>query len=397
MTGNARHRLFEPLALRGVTLPNRIAISPMCQYSAVDGMANDWHVAHLGRFAMGGAGLVFVEATAVEARGRITHGDTGLWHEAQIAPMARVAAIIRRCGAVPAMQLAHAGRKASIQRPWEGGGPLGPEQAAAGETPWEVVGPSALPVDAGWLVPRALSAEDLAGLRDAWVEAARRALEAGFEVLEVHCAHGYLMHQFLSPLTNRRNDAYGGSLEGRCRFPLEVVSEVRAAWPEDRPLFVRISAVDDLEDGWTIDDSIAFARMLKAAGVDVVDCSSGGLAGSAVAPKAVRIPRVPGFQVPYAEAVRRGADLPTMAVGLITGPAEAEAVLAEGRADIVAIGRTALDDPNWPHHAYRALVDPADYARWPEQSGWWLERWAKLLAAVRSEPGGEGRRRTGDG
>lgn len=369
--------LFTPIDLRGVTLRNRVVLSPMCTYSARDGIADDFHLVHLGKFALGGFGLIFFEATAVQERGRITHGDLGLWHDGQVAPMRRITDFLRRHGAVPAIQLAHAGRKASMQRPWKGNGPLGKDDFEAGDLPWPVVAPSALALDEGWLVPHQLSTSEMGSLKEDWRTAALRALEAGFEVAEVHGAHGYLLHEFLSPISNRRDDAYGGDLAGRMRFPLEVAEAVRAVWPADRPLFFRISAVDGIDGGWTLDDSVTLARELKQRGVDVIDCSSGGLLGSATA---ARIPRGPGFQLPFAERVRRESEVATMAVGLILTARQAEDVLNDGVADLVAIGREALFDPNWPLHAEQALAPDERFRSWPEQYGWWLERRARGMA-----------------
>ena len=369
--------LFTPIALRGVTLRNRVVLSPMCTYSARDGIADDFHLVHLGKFALGGFGLIFFEATAVQERGRITHGDLGLWHDGQVAPMRRITDFLRRHGAVPAIQLAHAGRKASMQRPWKGNGPLGKDDFEAGDLPWPVVAPSALALDEGWLVPHQLSTSEMGSLKEDWRTAALRALEAGFEVAEVHGAHGYLLHEFLSPISNRRDDAYGGDLAGRMRFPLEVAEAVRAVWPADGPLFFRISAVDGIDGGWTLDDSVTLARELKQRGVDVIDCSSGGLLGSATA---ARIPRGPGFQLPFAERVRRESEVATMAVGLILTARQAEDVLNDGVADLVAIGREALFDPNWPLHAEQALAPDERFRSWPEQYGWWLERRARGMA-----------------
>ncbi|WP_431857628.1 NADH:flavin oxidoreductase/NADH oxidase [Azospirillum sp.] len=364
--------LFSPLRLRGTTLPNRVAVAPMCQYSAQDGVANDWHFAHLARFALGGAGLVFVEATAVTPEGRITHGDVGLWNDAQVPPLRRIADFLRAHGSVPAIQLGHAGRKGSVQRPWEGSAPLN----GAGEPPWPTVAPSALPVQADWPAPAELDAAGLDALRDAWRQAARRALAAGFEIVEVHAGHGYLLHQFLSPLANTRTDAYGGDRERRMRFPLEVVRIVREEWPADRPVFVRISAVDGIDGGVSIEDSVAFAHELKASGVDVVDCSSGGLTGPATA---ARVQRPLGFQIPFAERIRRDTGVPTMAVGLILDPEQADAVIRDGQADIVAIAREALFNPNWPLHARLAFDGNGGFGAWPEQAGWWLARREKEL------------------
>ncbi len=365
--------LFSPFTLRGVTAKNRIVVSPMCQYSAIDGIANDWHLVHLGKFAQGGAGIVMIEATAVAENGRITHGDLGLWHDGQTAPLKRIADFIREQNSVPAIQLAHAGRKASMQRPWFGNAALTADDKARGDMPWQVVAPSPIPMDAGWLTPQELTEADMATLRDQWRLATLRAAEAGYEMLEVHCAHGYLLHEFLSPLSNRRLDSYGGDREGRMRYPLDIIETVRAVWPDNLPLSVRISSVDGVDGGIEIEDSLAFVREAKARGADVIDCSSGGLMGSATAG---RIPRGYSFQVPYAEAVRTQAEIPTMAVGLILHPQQAEDVVVKGQADLVAIGREVLFDPNWPLHAQLALseADGEAFADWPKQYGWWLER-----------------------
>ena len=363
--------LFDPVELRGVRLRNRIVVSPMCQYSAQDGHVTDWHLVHLGKFAQGGAGAVFVEATAVEARGRITHGDTGIWDDAHIQGLSRISSFIKSQGAVPAIQLGHAGRKASMARPWYGNGPLTPADAERGDKAWGVVAPTERALGEGWLTPQPLSIQDLNDLKNAFGQAARRAHAAGFEIAELHAAHGYLLHSFLSPLSN------DGSLEARMRFPLEVAREVRAAWPADKPLFVRVSSIDDVEGGWSIDDTILFSKELKTAGVDVIDCSSGGILGSATAATKTLLPRVPGFQVPFAERIGKEAGIKTMAVGLVLTPQQAEEIAA--KADLVAIGREALYDPNWPLHAALALgVDP-EFAQWPQQYGWWLTRRESLL------------------
>lgn len=372
-----KSRLFSPLTLRGVTLKNRIVISPMCQYSAHDGYAEDWHLVHLGKFALGGAALILTEATAVEPRGRITHGDLGLWSDAHIPALKRISEFIKAHGAVPGMQLAHAGRKASMQRPWYGNGPLDDGDRARGEQVWDVVAPSALPMERGWLMPHELSIEEIGQLQQAWKKAALRALRAGFEVIELHSAHGYLGHEFLSPLSNQRTDRYGGDRRGRMRFTLELAELLRATWPADKPLFVRVSSVDGLEGGWTLEDTVVLAEELRALGVDVIDCSSGGLAGSATAAAAKR---GLGFQVPYAERVKRATAATTMAVGLIVSPAQAEAILQAGQADLIAIGREALNDPNWPLHARAVLEGEGDYCDWPVQYGWWLERRHRALA-----------------
>lgn len=363
--------LFTPITLRSVTAKNRIVIAPMCQYSAENGFANDWHLVHLGKFAQGGAGVVMVEATAVVAEGRITYGDVGLWSDEHVAPLRRIAAFLRGQGSVPAIQLAHAGRKASARRPWVGGAPLGADDGKRGESAWPVVAPSPIPVDDGWQKPHELSVGEMETLREKWRQAALRAREAEFDVLEIHCAHGYLMHEFLSPLSNLRTDAYGGDRAGRMRFPLEVIEAVRSAWPKELPLFVRVSSIDGLDGGVELDDSIAFAREAKARGVDAIDCSSGGLFGSATV---VRIPRGYGFQVPFAEAIRREAGIATMAVGLIVHPQQAEDILAQDKADLIAIAREALFDPNWPLHAELALTQRDKFESWPPPYGFWLEK-----------------------
>src|SRR5690242_7133689 len=365
--------LFTPLRLREVTLRNRAMLSPMCTYSATDGIAGDWHLTHLGQFALGGFGIVCVEATAVTEHGRITYGDVGLWSRAHIAPLARIAGHLRRHGAVPAIQLAHAGRKASSQRPWHGMGALtAADRAARNEPPWPTVAPTPEPMDTGWHVPQALDTSDIRALVAAWRDAAARARDAGFDIVEVHCAHGYLNHQFLSPLINKRNDAYGGDRAGRMRSPLEVAEAVRAEWPKDKPVFCRISSADGVEGGWDLDDSVAFARELKARGIDAIDCSSGGVVGSATARA---VPRGLGFQVPFAGRIRREAEIATIAVGLILTGSQAEPILRHGEADLIAVAREALYDPYWPHHAAHALgLEARGYAEWPHQYGWWLDK-----------------------
>ena len=371
--------LFDEISIRGVKARNRIVVSPMCQYSARDGHVTDWHLVHLGKFAQGGAGVVFVEATAVEKRGRITHGDTGIWDDAHIAGLKRIADFVRFQGAVPALQLAHAGRKASMARPWHGNGPLTRADLERGERAWDIVAPSGNPLGEGWLKPAPLAKQDLGLLLNSYRQATRRAQAAGFDIVEIHAAHGYFLHTFLSPLSNLRSDEYGGSLANRMRFPLEVVAAVRKEWPAEKPVFIRVSSIDDVEGGWGIEDTVAFARELKKAGVDVVDCSSGGILGSATAATRTLVPRVPGFQIPFAEKIRKEAGLMTMAVGLILTPQQAEEALAAGRCDLVAIGREALYDPNWPLHAALALGADPEFAQWPVQYGWWLTRREGLL------------------
>ncbi len=336
--------LFDPFSLRSVTFRNRIGISPMCQYSSEDGFANDWHLAHLGARAAGGAGLVMVEATAVEARGRITPQDMGIWKHAHIEPLARLARFIGSQGAVAGIQIAHAGRKASKSRPWDGDKSL--SEAEGG---WQIVGPSAIPFDAGWAVPRELSVGEIGEIQQAFRAGAVRALAAGFAVLELHGAHGYLIHSFLSPLANQRSDGYGGSFANRTRFLIETARIVREVWPEDKPLFVRLSCSDWAEGGWTIDDSVALAKLLKPEGVDLIDCSSGG--GT---PKAA-IPVGAGYQVPFAQAIRKGAGIPTAAVGMITEASQADQIVRNGEADLVLLARASLRNANWPIDAARAV------------------------------------------
>jgi 2,4-dienoyl-CoA reductase-like NADH-dependent reductase (Old Yellow Enzyme family) len=345
--------LFSPLSLRSVVLRNRIAVSPMCQYSAADGRANDWHLVHLGARAAGGAGLVLTEATAVEARGRISAADLGLWEDAQVEPLARIARFLREQGAAAGVQLAHAGRKASTRPPWEGGSPV-----PAAEGGWTPVGPSALAFSEGHPVPEALDAHGLAGVVEAFAAAARRALQAGFQVVELHGAHGYLLHEFLSPLSNRRTDRYGGSFENRTRLAREVVAAVRTAWPEPLPLLVRLSATDWVDGGWTVDESVELARDLRGLGVDLVDVSSGGLVPGA------SVPTGPGYQAAFAERLRREAGIATGAVGMITSPAQADHVVRSGQADLVLLARELLRDPHFPLRAARVLGQEGP---WPRQ------------------------------
>ena len=337
-------RLFEPLTLRGVTLRNRIGVSPMCQYSSEDGFASDWHLVHLGSRAVGGAGLVMAEATAISPEGRISPNDLGLWKDDHIPMLARVAAFVRSAGAVAAIQLAHAGRKASTPRPWDGRTPLTPEQGG-----WNVVAPSPVPFHEDGPTPRALEIAEIDAILSDFARAANRALEAGFELVELHAAHGYLAHEFLSPLTNKRTDAYGGSFDNRCRFVVEAARAIRSVWPDRLPVAARLSCVDRAPGGLTLEDSIDLARRLRDEGVDLVDASSGGAVPDATTTSG------PGFQVPFAEAIRRRAGVATAAVGLITRAEQAEAILERGQADIVLLARELLRDPYWPIHAAEAL------------------------------------------
>jgi 2,4-dienoyl-CoA reductase-like NADH-dependent reductase (Old Yellow Enzyme family) len=343
--------LFSPITLRSVILKNRIFVSPMCQYSSDDGMPDDWHLVHLGSRAVGGAALVMTEASAVSPEGRITPWDAGIWNDAQAAAWKRIAAFIRDNGAVPAMQLAHAGRKASCDKPWNGGKSLGADQGA-----WQTLGPSASAFG-NYAVPRAMTEADMEACIADFVAAAGRAQGAGFDVVEVHGAHGYLLHEFLSPLSNLRDDRHGGSLENRMRFPLAVCDAVRKAWPASLPVLVRISASDWKEGGWDLAQSVEFAQRLKAIGIDLIDCSSGGNAADQ------KIVLGPGYQVAFAESIRREAQIPTGAVGLIVNAVQAEHILATGQADAVSLARAFLRDPYWPRHAARELgLDP----HWPD-------------------------------
>jgi 2,4-dienoyl-CoA reductase-like NADH-dependent reductase (Old Yellow Enzyme family) len=346
--------LFSPFALRGVTLRNRVVVSPMCQYSSTYGFAQDWHLVHLGQFAVGGAGLVFTEATAVTPEGRISPQDLGLWKDEHIEMLARIAHFVRGQGAEMGVQLAHAGRKASTRPPWEGGGPLTP--AEGGWSP--IFAPNALPFADGYQVPVAMNQEDITCAVAAFRDGAVRALAAGMRVVELHAAHGYLMHSFLSPLSNIRNDRYGGNFESRARFVVEVVDAVRSVWPDELPLFLRLSATDWRPDGWTVEDSIALARLLGPRGVDLVDCSSGG-----VIPK-VEIPVGPGYQVELARRLRADARIPTGAVGMITAPEQADTIVRSGQADLVLLAREMLRNPHWPLHAAKAVRGDI---RWPVQ------------------------------
>jgi 2,4-dienoyl-CoA reductase-like NADH-dependent reductase (Old Yellow Enzyme family) len=347
--------LFSPLRLRGLELRNRVLVSPMCQYSSADGFASDWHLVHLGAFAVGGAALVLTEATAVAPEGRISPWDLGLWDDRHCEMLARIVRFVDAHGAAAGIQLAHAGRKASTARPWDGGGPV--DSASGG---WQPVAPSAIPFDAAHVTPRALTAGDLAAVVKAFGAAAQRALDVGCKTVEIHAAHGYLLHEFLSPLSNSRDDRYGGSLENRSRLLREVVGAVRAVWPERLPLLLRISATDWAEGGWSVDESVALARSVKGLGVDLVDCSSGGLVPA-------RVPAAAGYQVPFSEQIRREAGVATAAVGLISQPEQADAIVRSGQADAVFLARELLRNPRWPIDAAKKLGHPApvppQYAR----------------------------------
>ena len=370
-----RPLLFAPLRLRGLTLKNRIMISAMAMYSSSGGFSSDFHLVHLGRFALGGAGLIMTEATSVTEDGRITPGCNGLWFDAQIDNLRRITTFLHQFGAAAGMQLGHSGWKGATRRPWHGGGPLTAEdRELRGEEPWETTSPSAEPFSAGWLTPHELAQRDLDDLLDAFRQSTRRANQAGFDVIELHCAHGYLLHSFMSPLANHRTDEYGGSLKNCMRFPRRVAEVVREEWPNDKPMFVRISAVDGVEVGWSIEDSIVFAKELRELGIDAVDCSSGGM--NLPRDKQL-VSRTPGFQVPFAARIRREAQIATIAVGLIREPRQAQAVLEAGEADLVALAREAIFNPNWAAQAAVELMPERGWSTWPEPFGWWLERRAR--------------------
>ena len=345
--------LFSLFNMRSITFRNRIFVSPMCQYSSDNGLPTDWHLVHLGSRAVGGAGMVMVEATAVSPEGRISPGDSGIWSDTHAEAFAPITRFIKEQGAVAGIQLAHAGRKGSCALPWVGGGPLGPEACG-----WQPLAPSAEPFDLGHPVPQAVTLAEMDEIENQFRTAAGRALAAGFQVIELHMAHGYLLHEFLSPLVNQRQDDYGGTLENRLRFPLRVARTIREVWPEKLPLFVRISATDWVANGWDIDQSVILARQLKTIGVDLIDCSSG------FAVPNEPVPFGPGFQVPFAAKVRAEAEIASGAVGFITEPAQAEQIVATGQADVVFLARQMLRDPYWPLHAAKALhVD----VPWPNQ------------------------------
>ena len=346
--------LFSPFSVRGVTLRNRVVVSPMCQYSSVDGHASDWHLVHLGAFAVGGAGLVLTEAAAVTPEGRISPHDLGIWDDAHIPALRRINDFLHAHGAASGVQLAHAGRKASTHRPWEGGGRIAPDDGG-----WDdVVAPSAIPFADNYPMPHALTREGIRRVIDAFREGARRALQAGFQVVELHAAHGYLLHEFLSPLANQRDDEYGGSFENRARLTHEVVAAVREVWPAELPLFVRLSSTDWVPKGWDADDTVQLSRELAASGVDLIDCSSGGLSA------AQKIPVGPGYQVPFARRVRHEAGIATGAVGLITTPQQAQQVVESGDADLVLMARELLRHPRWPLQAAHELKQEI---AWPKQ------------------------------
>lgn len=360
--------LFSPLTLRGLTLKNRIVVAPMCQYSAEDGHLIDWHYQHHSRFALGGVGLAFFEATGVTRDGRITHGCAGIWDDSQIPAYSKIVDVYKTYGCAVGIQIGHSGRRGSCARPWDGAAPITSDSA---ETAWQIVGPSPIPERDGYPVPHELTKQEIEALIDDFVAAAKRALKAGFDTVEVHGAHGYLLHSFFSPLANQRIDEFGGSMENRMRFPLMVSKAVRDVWPDDRPVFYRASCVDNIDGGLVIEDTIALARALKEIGIDVVDCSSGGLNGPSTL---AGLNKGPGFQVSYSDAIRDKADIMTIAVGLIVDPEHAENILAEGRADLIALARELLSDPSWPYRAAVKLGLENPTSVLPDKFSFYLER-----------------------
>jgi 2,4-dienoyl-CoA reductase-like NADH-dependent reductase (Old Yellow Enzyme family) len=377
--------LFQPITLRGLTVRNRVVVSPMSQYSAANGEPTDWHLVHLGKFAMGGAGIVFCEETSVSERSRKTYDCPGIYTDAQAKAWRRVTDFIRAQGAASAIQLGHAGRKVATRAPWEGFSPLGPADAEAGRPPWAGLAPSPIAFKEGAMVPKEMDRDDIRYVIQAHVDAAKRSLDAGFDICEVHGAHGYIIQQFLSPITNHRSDGYGGDIEGRMRFGLELVEAVRAVWPADRPLFFRGSCVDGRGGIWSMDDTVVLAGRLKERGVDVFDCSSGGIEG----PLTLHVvPRVPGYHVPFARRVRTEVGIKTMAVGLITQAAQAEGYLEAQDCDFVALAREMMWNPNWAVHAARELGVPKAHELLPRNYAWWLQKREETLevSRARSEP-----------
>lgn len=372
--------LFTPLTIRGTTLPLRAGVSPMCMYAATNGIVSDFHLAHLGRFALGGAGLVIVEATAIEARGRISHHDLGLWDDVQVEGMRRIAGFLEASGSVPGIQLGHAGRKASVREPWRAGAPLDESDAAQGLAPWETVGPSAIPAGPNWPVPHAMDEQEIGESIKQWVAAATRAVAAGFRFIELHGAHGYLLHSFLSPVSNTRTDAYGGDAERRMRYPLEVIGAIRAALPANVILSYRVSAVDGIaEGGLAIDDIVEFAQRAVDTGVDVIDTSSGGI--SADRSTDTRVRRGFAFHADFARELKARTNAVVACVGFIIDPEQASRLVEEGDTDIVLLGREMLDNPNWVHHARRVHASD-EFEHWDRRFGAALEARQHSLRAL---------------
>lgn len=377
--GTTTPALFQPLTLRGQTLHSRIAVSPMCMYAATDGFATDFHLVHLGRFALGGAALVTVEATAVTPAGRISHHDLGIWSDEHVPGLARIAAFLTEHGAVPGIQLAHAGRRASVREPWHAGHPLTEQDAAEGLAPWVCEAPSALPAGPDWPVPTEMTQADIDRSLAEWGAAARRAVKAGFGLIEVHGAHGYLAHEFLSPISNHRTDGYGGSLENRMRYPLEVVRAIREAIPDHIALSYRLSAIDGIDGGLDLEDTLVFATRLEAAGVNLIDTSSGGITTDRTTDTRVR--RGFSFHADFSRAVRGVVTIPVATVGLVVDPTQANLLVEHGDCDVVLLGRPMLDDPNWAHHAQGALGGPA-HEHWPIRYGSALGPWERVISRL---------------
>ncbi|WP_245410146.1 NADH:flavin oxidoreductase/NADH oxidase [Falsochrobactrum shanghaiense] len=376
--------LFQPSTFRGVTLKNRIVVSPMGTYSAEDGRLTPFQFAHYERMAMGGAGLVIMEQTFVTRAGRVSNGDPGIWSDSHIEPMARLVSEMKRYGARTAIQISHGGRKGGQQRAFEGNGPISERNLAAGDEQLYPMGASPIPLSESWLTPVEMNEEQIEGIIDAFAAGARRALLAGFDLLELHLAHGYLLQSFLSPLANQRTDRWGGSLENRMRLPLAVVARLRALMPDSMPLFARLSVTDWIEGGWTEDDSVIFAARLKEAGVDLIDCSSGGNMRAGATNS--NLARGPGYQVALSERLRREVNIATAAVGMIRSPDYAEAILQEKKADLICIGRQMLFNPFWVRHAAWQMGVERDFSSWPEPYGWWLNKWAQALAVNGEDP-----------
>jgi 2,4-dienoyl-CoA reductase-like NADH-dependent reductase (Old Yellow Enzyme family) len=377
--------LFQPIRLRGLTLKNRLVVPPMVHYRAGPGSTCDtFHTVHLGRYALGGFGLVFVEATAVEEIGLINEHDLGIWNDAQVQSFKPLIAFMKGEQTAIGIQLAHGGRKSSSQRAMDGMGPLTAQDIAAGAKVWQPVGPTSEPVAAGWLTPRQLTTEECRSMVQTWARAARNAVAAGFDTIEIHTAHGYLLASFLSPVSNTRNDEYGGDRDGRMRLPLEIVEAVRREMPDEMPLFVRVSSVDGAQGGWNLEDTVAFARELKARGVDVIDCSSGGIAGAATA---AQVSRGLGFQVPYAERVRNEVGIAAMAVGIILEAEQAEAILQNGKADLIAVGRQSQFNPNIAQHWAHDLGINRRFEDWTPEYGWWLEKRIRTIEGFATPTG----------
>ena len=372
--------LFEPLTIRNVVFKNRIVLAPMMQYRATDGFASDWHLIHFGKFALGGFAAVMTEVVAVEREGRISHGDLGLWSDQHTEGLKRCVDAIHAENSLAAIQIGHAGRKASVKKAWEGGAALTDADAHRGTPAWPPVGPSPIAPSSAYPVPQTLSLKQIDGLVQSFADAALRADQAGFDVLEIHGAHGYLIASFLSPLSNLREDEFGGDLDARMRFALKVGTAVRAVWPDGKPLFFRISAEDGGgPDGWGLDDSLILSSKLKAIGIDILDCSSGGIQGSATVQNSNR---GLGYQVPFSDSIRRDSQVATMAVGLILTGQQAENIISSGQADLVAIGRQALYDPYWPLHARQELMPDPDFNGWNESTRWWLQKRASALKSL---------------